>query len=183
MAVFRIRDSKSLENVIFPIFDKYSLLTTKQFHYEKFKEAHAILSNKLLPKIEKDIRLLDILNYKPSVKFISSAWSIVDNNVFNYETASKVMSKAWLIGFTEADGSFYLVRKSPNRLVHAFEITQNLEKIVLTAIKYILGISTNVQTKKAGYYSISTTNSRAIENIIKYFNNTMKGMKSLEYRI
>jgi hypothetical protein len=28
-----------------------------------------------------------------------------------------------------------------------------------------------------------TTNSRAIENIIKYFKNSMKGIKSLEYRI
>jgi hypothetical protein len=93
------------------------------------------------------------------------------------------MSKPWLVGFTEAEGSFYLVRKSTNRLTHAFEITQKLDKIVLTAIKYTLGIKTKVQTKKTGYFSISTTNSRAIENIIKYFNNTMKGMKSVEYRI
>jgi hypothetical protein len=93
------------------------------------------------------------------------------------------MSKAWLIGFTEAEGSFYLVKKSTNKLVHAFEITQKLDKIVLTAIKHILGISTKVQIKKTGSFSISTTNSRAIENIINYFNNTMKGMKSLEYRI
>jgi hypothetical protein len=28
-----------------------------------------------------------------------------------------------------------------------------------------------------------TTNSRAIENIIQYYKNTMKGMKSVEYRI
>jgi hypothetical protein len=28
-----------------------------------------------------------------------------------------------------------------------------------------------------------TTNSRAIENIIDYYKNTMKGMKSFEYRI
>ena len=94
MAVFRIRDRKSLENIIFPIFDKYSLLTTKQFNYEKFKQAHAILSNTLLTNLEKDIRLFEILNYRPGFNFISSAWSIVDNNVFNFETASKVMSKA-----------------------------------------------------------------------------------------
>jgi hypothetical protein len=93
------------------------------------------------------------------------------------------MSKAWLIGFTEAEGSFYLVKNSTNRLVHAFEIKKNLDKIVLIAIKYILGISTKVQTKEKGYFSISTTNSRAIENIIKYFSNTMKGIKSLEYKI
>jgi LAGLIDADG endonuclease len=94
MAVFRIRDRKLLENVIFPIFDKYPLLTSKQFNYDKFKEAYAILSNKVLTKIEKDNRLLDILNCKPSVNFISSSWAIVDNKVLNYEMASKVMSKA-----------------------------------------------------------------------------------------
>jgi hypothetical protein len=94
IAVFRIRDRKLLEKVIFPIFDKYSLLTTKQFNYDKFKQAHIILSNTILTKSEKDIKLLKILNSKPSVNFISSAWSIVDNNVFNFETASKVMSKA-----------------------------------------------------------------------------------------
>lgn len=93
------------------------------------------------------------------------------------------MSKAWLMGFTEAEGSFYLVSKSVNKLVHAFEITQKLDKIVLIAIKYILGISTNVRVKKSGTFTIVTTNSRAIENIIKYYKNTMKGMKSLEYRI
>lgn len=33
------------------------------------------------------------------------------------------------------------------------------------------------------YYILDTTNSRAIENIIFYFKDTMKGVKSLEYRI
>jgi hypothetical protein len=93
MAVFRIRDRKSLENIIFPIFDKYSLLTTKQFNYDKFKQAHAILSNTILTNLEKDIKLFDIFNSKPSGDFIPSAWAIVDNNVYNYETASKIMSK------------------------------------------------------------------------------------------
>lgn len=125
----------------------------------------------------------NIFHYKPSLNYVSSARSIVGNNVFNYETVSKVRSKAWLIGFTEAEGSFYLVQKTTNRLVHAFEITQKLDSIVLIAIKHILGISSKVLLKKTNYYSISTTNSRAIEKIIKYFSNTMKGLKSLEYRI
>jgi hypothetical protein len=93
------------------------------------------------------------------------------------------MSKSWLVGFTEAEGSFYLVKKSENRLIHAFEINQKLDEIVLICIKHLLHISTQVQHKKAGYYSLSTTNSRAIENIILFYSNTMKGMKSVEYRI
>ena len=33
------------------------------------------------------------------------------------------------------------------------------------------------------HYILDTTNSRAIENIIVFFKDTMKGVKSLEYRI
>ena len=182
-AHFRIRDRKLIESIVFPIFDKYPLLTTKQFNYNKFKDAYSILTNPSLNKLEKDTLIFNIIKTKPPLNYISPAWSLVEKNVLNYEDASKILQKAWLIGFTEAEGSFYLVAKSTNRLVHAFEITQKLDKIVLIAIKHILGMSTNVKITKSGTYSIVTTNSRAIENIIKYYTNTMKGMKSLEFRI
>nr|YP_009364331.1 LAGLIDADG endonuclease [Ophiocordyceps sinensis]ARF03369.1 LAGLIDADG endonuclease [Ophiocordyceps sinensis]QDH07246.1 LAGLIDADG endonuclease [Ophiocordyceps sinensis] len=90
------------------------------------------------------------------------------------------MSKYWLVGFTEAEGSFYLVRKSPTRIAHAFEITQKLDVIVLKAISLILGINF---AKKNTYYTVVTTNSRAIENIISYFQNCIKGIKAVEFRI
>ena len=183
MAHFRIRDRKVLESVIFPIFDKYSLLTSKQFNYLKFKEAFAILSNPTLSKSEKDTLVSNIVNRELPVDYISPIWSIINNKVSDFASASLVMSKAWLVGFTEAEGSFYLVSKSPTRLVHAFEVTQKLDVIVLNSIQRLLGISTQVQFKKAGYLSLATTNSRAIENLIKFFHNTLKGMKSVEYRI
>lgn len=93
------------------------------------------------------------------------------------------MSKAWLVGFTEAKASFYLVSKATNRLVHAFEITQKRDIIVVIAIKHLLGIKNKVKSNKLTNYSIVTNNSRAIENIINYYKNQMKGMKSLEFRI
>jgi predicted Zn-dependent protease len=65
-------------------------------------------------------------------------------------------------------------------LVHGFEIIQNLDLIVLSAIGHILGIRTR---SKRTYDILVTTNSRSIENIIKYFQNSMKGMKSFEYRV
>jgi len=74
--------------------------------------------------------------------------------------------------------------------VHGFGITQKLDKVVLEAIRHILHISTQV-VKKSGalrgerynHYKLVTTNSRGINNVSKYFLNTMKGMKSVEYRI
>jgi hypothetical protein len=183
MAHFRIRDRKILESVIFPIFDKYPLLTSKQFNYLKFKEAFAILSDPTLSKSEKVTLVSNIVNRELPVDYISPIWSIINNKVSDYASASLVMSKAWLVGFTEAEGSFYLVSKGPTRLVHAFEVTQKLDVIVLNSIQRLLGISTQVQFKKAGNFSLVTTNSRAIENLIEFFHNTLKGMKSVEYRI
>jgi hypothetical protein len=71
-----------------------------------------------------------------------------------------------------------------SKIIHGFGLTQNLDRVVLEGIKLVLHISTEVKfNSKYNYYILDTTNSRSIENIINYFYNTMKGMKSLEYRI
>ena len=44
------------------------------------------------------------------------------NSINSNQDAKKVISKYWLIGFTEAEGSFYILKKGPQQLVHAFEI-------------------------------------------------------------
>ena len=180
MVNYRIRDRKKLVEVIFPIFDSYPLLTSKYFNYLKFKEAYRILEDNNLTKTLKDELMFNLVKRVPSENYISPAWDIVNNIVSNTNEANMVMSKAWLIGFTEAEGSFYLVNKSKDRIVHGFEITQKLDLIVLSAIGYILGIKT---TSKKTYNTVVTTNSRSIENIIKYYNNTMKGMNSLAYKL
>jgi hypothetical protein len=68
--------------------------------------------------------------------------------------------------------------------VHGFGLTHKLDKIVLEGIGIMLHIKTSVRYKEVyNHYILDTTNSRAIENIIAFFKNTMKGVKSLEYRI
>jgi len=68
--------------------------------------------------------------------------------------------------------------------VHGFGLTSKLDGIVLQAIGLILHIPTKVRYKSNyNHYILDTTNSRAIENIQDYFKNTLKGMKSVEYRI
>jgi hypothetical protein len=179
-ADFRIRDRNIINKVIFPIFDKYLLLTSKYFNYIKFKKAYEIMTNLNLSNEEKDILLLKLKDEKKPKEYISPVWAKVNYVINNTYDAKSIMSKSWLIGFTEADGCFYIVQKSPTRLVHGFEITQKLDIIVLHSIAHILGISVK---NKNTYNTVLTTNSRAILNIIDYYKNTMKGMKALEYRI
>jgi len=180
MVTYRIRDRNKIAEVIFPIFDKYPLLTSKYFYYLKFKEAYKILEETSLTKAQQDELMLALVKKLPSEDYISPAWNIVNNIVSNTNEVNKVLSKAWLIGFTEAEGSFYLVNKSKDRIIHGFEITQKLDLIVLSAIGCILGIKTS---SKKTYHTVVTTNSRSIENIIKYYHNTMKGMKSFEFKV
>lgn len=184
MASFRVRDRKTLGSVIIPIFDKYPLLTTKYFNYAKFKKAYSILENSKLTVLERNRLLEDLKSTKPAESYISPAWDGVTLPLADANEAHKVMSKPWLVGFVEAEGSFYLVTKDAKRIVHGFGITQKLDVVVLEAIRHILHISTKVVFKnKYNHYMIDTTNSRAISNVSEYFLNTMKGMKSVEYRI
>jgi hypothetical protein len=126
--------------------------------------------------------LLELKSKKVQPDYISPAWEKLNYKVNDTHDAKLVMSKYWLVGFTEAEGSFYLVSKEPTRIVHAFEITQKLDIIVLKAIAHILGISTALKEKKT-YNTVVTTNSRSIANIIEYYSNTMKGMKAVEFKI
>ncbi|GAA5794693.1 hypothetical protein HPULCUR_000038 [Helicostylum pulchrum] len=177
-------DRKQLANTIFPIFDQYPLLTTKYFNYAKFKEAYYILEDSKLTKSERNASIETLLLTKPSESYISPAWNKITLPIADANEASKVISKSWLIGFVEAEGSFYLVTKDANRIVHGFGITQKLDRVVLEGIRHILHISTKVVYKeKYNHHMIDTTNSRAIKNVSKYFFNTMKGMKGVEYRI
>jgi hypothetical protein len=68
-----IRDRLKLEKIIFPIFDKYPLLTSKQFNYLRLKEAFFILNNSNLTKDEKDKKLFALKNKAIPTNYISSA--------------------------------------------------------------------------------------------------------------
>jgi hypothetical protein len=172
------------------------------FNYKRFKQAYYILENDNLwaspHKQEKYDKLftspLDcpqpprgargLKNLIIPENYISPIWNKASLPLTSVNDIKDVISKAWLVGFIEAEGSFYLVTKESTRIAHGFGLTQKLDSIVLQGIGLILHIPTNVKFKsKYNHYILDTTNSRAIENIINYFQNTMKGMKAVEYRI
>jgi len=68
---FFIRDRKKLNEIIFPIFDKYPLLTSKMFNYDKFKQAYFILEDNTLTRSEKEEKLFILKNKIVSENYIS----------------------------------------------------------------------------------------------------------------
>ncbi len=183
IADFCIRDRQHIIKHILPIFDQYPLLTSKQYYYNLFKNSILIATDSTLSKEQKNLLIGNIKNlYNKGIPthFISRSWQIIGNNVKNTQEAIQVISKSWIVGFTEAEGSFYIVKKDSKRLVHAFEITQKRDIIVLEAIASILGLK--VINKKT-YNTVVATGNKDIKNIVNYFHKTIKGIKSLEYRI
>jgi len=105
----------------------------------------------------------------------------------------KIMSKEWIIGFIEAEGSFFITKKGKNsqnkvRYEHGFSITQKYDPIVLDSIRRILHIRTKIRFReKHNFYILDTTHKRSLQNIIDYLicekSFKLKGIKSLEFKI
>lgn len=173
MAHFLIRNKKDLIETIIPIFDKFPLLTSKEFSYQQFKKCLNISNDISLSSIEQ----ISLIKKEKSIKcpnnYIPSEW----------KTKDLPITKSWLIGFIEAEGSFYITSKDSKRLVHCFGITQKNDRIVLEGIKNFLNLSSNVRFNKKGFYSLDVLDTNSLIIIKKTFFSCLVGVKSLDYRI
>jgi hypothetical protein len=73
MGEFRIRNKKVIVQHILPIFDKYSLLTSKHFNYDRFKKAALILNNDSLTKEQKNSLLTELKAQEMPSNYVSPA--------------------------------------------------------------------------------------------------------------
>jgi hypothetical protein len=177
---FKIRDRKLIKKVLFPIFDKYPLITSKKLDYGVFKEACTILDNSTLTQQEKNLLIFKL---KENLKIIKEELSSNNfKNIENYNTIS--MNNEWLVGFWEAEGSFFIVKKEEAHYSHVIGITQKLDKIILNTIKKKLKIPGLILYRKEhNFYKLESSNSRVLENVIKFFDSKLLGVKSLEFKI
>ena len=181
IADFRISDRKVLNQVIFPIFDKYFLLTSKYFSYLRFKKAYSVLENKSLTTEQKNKEIENILSDKLPSDYISPAISHL-SETSSYKEIRSTISVFWLAGFTEAEGNFGIF-SDRGRFNIEFTLVQKLDKLLLELIKRCLHVPSKIITDKRNHHILKTKNSRAIENIIDVFSGKFKGMKSLEFKL
>jgi hypothetical protein len=174
---FRIRDRKLLLSVVVPYFLEYPLHTRKQYQFELFHQA--------------------LLNPSRCAE-LKAVWDQFP--MPTDEGLNRLPSKAWVIGFTEAEGSFYVVQRHPGEFVHGFGMTQKADSHLLEHIRSILHIVSKVRYKanhgvaqtlmgstigpRCGahdHWALDSTNKRSIDSIADYYHNTMVGMKSVEF--
>jgi hypothetical protein len=198
MVSLRIRDRKLLKKFIFPLFDKYPLLSNKYFDYIKLRQ----ISN-LLDETEDQVSQIERLyNEKSSRDAISPIWSTLWKTKLPIDPkllpkiqkidVDPIITVSWLSGFLEAEGSFFIVNKINNKdskKCHAFGLTQSGNLGLIIAIRAFLKIKANVRyrqpknTPLQSFYSLETTNWRNIEFIRNLLNKKLLGIKSLEFRI
>lgn len=80
-------------NTILPIFDKYALLTSKEFNYKVFREAILVYDNESLSFEEKDKKLSLLKSLPLPLNYKSSAWLIDDQFIIYPNLLDRIMSK------------------------------------------------------------------------------------------
>jgi hypothetical protein len=170
---YRVRDRQHLLNVVVPLFLQYPLHTRKIYHFELFHQA--LLSPSRCAEL------------KAQWNDETSLCCALERQVQAMQ--NRKPTKAWVIGFIEAEGSFYVTKRhdvssmSPiGEFCHGFGVTQKRDKHILDFLADLFGFVTKARYNKSNTsWVLDTTNKRSIMNIANYFSNTLLGSKHLEY--
>jgi hypothetical protein len=145
-----IQNYEEIKNIICPIFNAFSLHTSKRLDFENFSQAVFIKDNQKLSDTDmsKIVSLKNTMNTK--------------REIFTYNTTKSqiIINPNWFIGFLEGEGTFGI--KTGSALY--FQIAQkNTSQESLNAITtFLTGLSDNVlqNSKILPLNVISTTNVR-----------------------
>jgi hypothetical protein len=167
LARFKIASKPLLINLILPIFDKYPMITNKQYDYLFFREC-------LLKNITYTMELPKYV--RPTESSIINSYEILEITYFDN----------WLVGFIEAEGCFstFFVEKDQT-ITASFSIVQKDGLEILKAIKSRLNITSNpFLDEKTKAYSLNTSSIRGVENVINFLKQAdvrLLGYKKAQY--
>lgn len=182
---FRISSPNLLNKVIFPLFDRYPLLTGKHYHYLLVKEAYNIITSDVDLR-EKNRKLEEISKNYKSVVLESTKSPIWDNLDLDHLKLSEVefMTPFWLSGFWEAKGVFSIVEKE-KRYVHRLGLTDKFDKQILEAIRLIMGSKAKVKDRrpKEECFAWDSTSHSVCQFAVNYFDGKLLGRSSLRFAI
>ncbi|KAG0632548.1 the structure and Dna recognition of A bifunctional homing endonuclease and group I intron splicing factor [Tuber brumale] len=150
----RVRNKSHLINLILPIFDKYPLLSNKQYDYLRFKDA--LLSG------------ITLYEYLPN---------------WEYTRPTNPLNSVEFILKAESSFCIYKPSNS-NSLVASFEISQTNGELLIIAIRNYLSLTQNVTVGSTNNFKIKVSSVRAIENVIKFIQKApvkLLGYKKLQY--
>lgn len=180
VAIYRIKKIEHLIYIILPIFDKYPLLTElKRINYIKFRET---LLNKVINSNKSSLELKKFAN-----KLILTNNKII--NLYNMDIKDLISKfcddffKNWIVGFTDAEGSFYFVKIENKKLRPEFRISQNNNIDLLNEIKNTIKLSRKIvlQSNSKIHYYLIAVNKEDIIKVSNFFtDNNLTKLKSVK---
>jgi hypothetical protein len=170
MVHYRIWRLEHLHKIIIPLFNYIPLKTILNQDFLIFRHCFMLY---MQPNKEMNVKIHEIIDYR------------LNPPLMCLPRDTSRLSKPWIIGFTEAEGSFYLVRKSSFKIVHGFLITLSTlnDRFILEEIREIIGVISKVTCNKNGFWSLDATGKKDIKRIKDYYFKSFKGVTSLYYRI
>lgn len=165
--IYRIRNKEQLKNIIFPIFNKYPMLSIKQYDFLR-------LQNNLL------LNLIHRVDLKPYIR---------PEEEISLETSKKLLSLSyfdkWLVGFIEREGCFSTYKRAnhPSNIA-SFDIAQTGRVNLITAIKIKLNLTQKVYVDKTNCAKLKVSSVRRVENVIKFIKNApvkFQGNKKVQF--
>lgn len=139
---FIVTDTSDIKSILLPIFDSFSLNTTKYLDYLSFKEALLLNSSQALisrSNLDSDLKIRlsninKIIELKNNMNKKRTEFNLPLNHI--------KISPYWLLGFIEGEGSFYLNRSN---FTPAFSLSlTQLQKPIIE--KIIIFLASNLDS-------------------------------------
>ena len=192
VAIFKIKKINHLLNILIPLFDKYPLLIEKKRNsYLNFRNTLLckVLNSKRATIQDKNYCEYLLKNFRASA--IENLYKLpIDDLLLNLRGEHPDYFDNWLVGFTEAEGSFYFVKDpkdSKSNLRAEFRIGQNNNLLLLNKIRNRLNLKREValQANSKNHYYILAASIPTIQNVINFYSNPslvkLKGKKYLKF--
>lgn len=178
---YYVKNPELLYYELLPMFPARPFLTRKkawQFHiFQQALEIYIQAKTGQLSKTEGDARLMNLQ--------LQSKQMPRDFIPFHPLKDPSYPPLGWVLGFTEAEGSFFLNLKKEQCLVHVVSWAQKDERDLLEALRFKFKIQAKIvecRTKGFSWYKLSTASVHTIEELIPLFEKKIKGIKAVEVR-
>lgn len=175
---YKIKKIEHILTIIIPLFDSNPLLTQKKrSRYLRFRET-------FLKEVIKSKNSTEDQKIKGKL--------LMEKEVYKNETINLDNFSNWIVGFTEAEGSFYHVKikGSEGKYRPEFRISQEDEKELLSKIKEKIGLNSEevrTSSNRANDYYIVAVSKKSVKKVIEFLKNPrivkLKGEKLLEFRL
>lgn len=174
-----IINKTDLQEVLFPLLKYHHIFFLTNSRREQFKLAMLIL--------EKDIKTFDSLSSKTCNHYhclIQHSQEEIINNKLSDSSAGYLrlpFFKNWLVGFTNAEGSFFIKKNKDG----CFQLKQRIHNPLFEAFKILFETERKIGIEKDKYLPFSVSSESDVQKVINFFSysglHPLIGLKNIQY--